>query len=163
MNLIAAAFAVMGIMILSLSATVYIQSVRLDSEKNKYNATVARYDNLVKESKLAAERISLEWESAFGELNENYITRITEYDSTIEQLRKSAQSRSSSILPKSNPDSEVPTGLICFDREELDRVQQESEREIEAGFTEFAKTQVTLACVSSGFRSTINGINNYPN
>lgn len=129
-----------GLLIASLSLFSFVQTTRLHG----YQVQVSSLEAQIESYKARVEKEKKEKIAKIGEANVSYESRINELNNTIEQLRKSARKTSSTFLPR-NP--AVPNSkTICFDREEFNRIQSDSEAEIERLINESAKTAVAYQC-----------------
>lgn len=129
-----------GLLITSLSLFSFIQTTRLHVSAQQVESLEAQIESY----KARVEQEKKEKIAKIGEANVSYESRINELNSTINKLRKSAKSTGNTFLPRNTT---VPSSkTICFDRQEFDRIQSDSEREIERLINESAKTAVAYQC-----------------
>lgn len=130
-----------GLIITSLSLFGFVQTARLHAA----DAAVTSLEAQIESYKARVEQEKKEKIAKIGEANVSYESRINELNTTIEQLRKSKQASGNTFLPARS--STVPSSkTICFDRKEFDRIQSDSEAEIERLINESAKTAVAYQC-----------------
>ena len=151
-----------GIVILSLSTALYVQTLQLEVVEARYAAYAA---GAVAIGKLAIKDKELK-EFTYDKLKKEADTNNINNRNKLRALTKQLQSAdsNSSILPKDTRKTGSTEAVsICFDRDKLDRAQSDSEREAEAiaiRGTEAVidlQTAVEWSCELSNYERLTNG------
>lgn len=151
-----------GVVILSLSTALYVQTLRLEVVESRYAAYAA---GAVAIGKLAIKDKELK-EFNYDTLKKDADNGNINNRNKLRALTQRLQSLdpNSSILPKDTRKTGGTEAVsICFDRDELDRAQSESEREAEAIAIRGSEvvidlqTAVEWSCELSNYERLTNG------